>query len=261
MDDLGLLYLIPAIIGMVIVVAVPVLAIIHWWTAGRIDSLPAFLLLLAAGLLGFGLFLSPAPWMRWLAASLLAVGTLAVIYVWLSEDVFGNRALDRRNADEYGVMVLQNPQNIAARVELAKSLHRMRRYDEAIRHLEFAIGLAHDPASVSEERRLLAVWQNDYRRTNKGLIVCPLCGVADIDPTPGRCPACGGTLSNAVRVVGWVESGRAVKIFIALAGGFAIATLGVAVRFVAPGELGAFLMLAGILAGAIFIFARWPKIS
>jgi hypothetical protein len=243
----------------VLLAAAPVLAIIRWWTSGRLDCLGAIALgLIALVLLAIAL-LGPALWVKGVGWAGLAIGGLYALGVWRSEGPAGHRAIDQRNVEHFAGMVRSHPDSIPYRVELAEALHRLGREAEAIQHLEYAVAMAADQSVVSDERRLLETWRQRRRERMGVKRRCTKCYQTDIDGRLDHCPKCGAPLTVGDEIADWVESGHAARVFKTLAGGLAIATAGFVVSRFVPGFVGGLVLFAGVAGGVVFVFARVPQ--
>jgi hypothetical protein len=258
---LGILLIALAVAVVFILLAAPLLVIINWWTSGRLDCLGAVGLGLVALVLLAMVAAGPAFWVRAVGWVGLALGALYAVYIWRTEGPSGHRAIEQRKVEQYTALVKANPANIPFRVELAQALYRLGREAEAIQQLEYAVSLTPDESVVAEERRMLDTWKEHRREKRAGLRKCPRCFTPDIEGHMDQCPRCGEPLTFADELTGWVESGRAARLLVALAGGLAIATAGYLISRFLPGFAGGLILFAAIAAAIIFVIARLPQAS
>lgn len=183
----GLGFAFSFVIGLVLigfVAAAFLLTIGRWWSEGEITGAQfigislTFLLLLVL-VLGPVQASTRIPMAVLLIASCLALLVLPVLSSKRSGDAF------ERDQESLFRSVLDADQgNVAARIELARFLHRNCRYSEAIETLEQAIQLS--PKTTIQEQSLLKTWYRQWERQGEPMIICRWCR----EETPADRPRC-----------------------------------------------------------------------
>ena len=159
------------------------LTVIRQWSEGSLNGTEALSLGLVFLVL-FGVALGPVPLTaRAAAAILIVVGSVWLLSLSRQESQ-GGRSLDRQMESRYRSVLERDPNNVAAMIELGRTLYRQRRIAEAIAEMERAIELS--PKTTEDERRLKKYWTEELEKNARSTMICRWCR----EETPRDLPEC-----------------------------------------------------------------------
>ncbi|MDO8683826.1 MAG: tetratricopeptide repeat protein [Armatimonadota bacterium] len=185
-----------------LVMIIPLWYVWDWWTDGVIGGSEAIVLsvILLAVLGQMAAF--PNASLR-LALFFLILAT-ALLVPFLSNAV--SKAADNKLRSDriagYRRAIAINPQNTAARLELAQALYATGLLDEAIEELEGAFQISR---LTFQESQQLAQWKEEQRLRDTQNVFCPVCNQEN-ERGAETCVRCGTRLGRGF-AIDWARSG------------------------------------------------------
>jgi hypothetical protein len=185
-----------------LVIIVPLWYVWDWWTDGTISAGEAVALsaVLFAVLGQMAAFHSPGLQTA-LFILLLASAVLMPVIAGTVENVAQNKFKTEQIAT-YRMAIANDPMNVAARVQLARTLYGADKLDEAIAEMEAAFALSR---LSYEEARLLADWKEERRIRDTRNVFCPACGKEN-EHGSKVCLKCGRPLARGF-AADWARTG------------------------------------------------------
>jgi hypothetical protein len=210
-----------AVVG-VIAAAGFFLLVLHWWSEGMFDTSDALLLDTVFCCLIFGLFAASTP-MQFLGAFIpLAAAGGYTIY---SYRMGGMRAYLRSQCTTYIRAIESDPRNLAARQQLAETLHALGELDRAVNEMQAAVDLG----AGAECQYRLNQWVREQRVRDSDTPVCKWCGTESAVGVR-KCPRCGCDLQRRSRLGQWLTGGKwaAARLWLLIVVGLALVSLSLA---------------------------------
>jgi hypothetical protein len=163
---------------------IPTFLVIRWWSEGVISVTEGLGFLSILGLMVL-LMIGPTPAPIKTLLFFMIIGVSVAVPLALvglkkkSENDFENE-----KEAVYRAALSHNPKNIAARVELARSLYLRGRASEGIEELEAAVQMS--PQTTENERLMLNGWRDEQAAKPNAIAICRWCR----EDTPGDRPVC-----------------------------------------------------------------------
>lgn len=216
--------------------AVPLLALVRWWSEGVITG-AVFAALASLYALAMAVVLGPSPMAVKCGMMALVVGAAVGLPI-LNRQLLriDNRMLVSEMEAAYRRAIEASPSNAAAYARLADLMYREGRVGEAIATMRRAVQLS--PQTMEREKLRLDGWLEDLQKQRRPIEFCPRCRAENMAGNR-RCEACGGPMVRT--------EARQLGAATALSAGIAVAA--VLAGGMLPFPLNALVMVGGVAAG------------
>ncbi|MGC8863784.1 MAG: hypothetical protein ACP5R5_13565, partial [Armatimonadota bacterium] len=187
------------LIGVVLAAAF-LIAVLHWWSEGILETSDAFILAVVFCGLIFGLFAASNAWQFLIAFVPLSAAAAYVIY---SYRAYGIRSYLKKRCDEYIRAIQFDPRNVGARECLARPLYDLGELDRAIDEMQVAVAMG---AGI-QSRYSLDRWIRERRLRDSPNAMCRWC-MTENHSGSRTCSNCGAELPYESALARWIIGGR-----------------------------------------------------
>ena len=164
--------------------AIPLVLLLKWWSEGYIEG-AEFFGIAAMFVILFALLMGPIPLLgKAVVFILLAGSSVGLPYIVMGLSKRDAKKFEEEKEMAYRATVNANPNNVAARTELARTLYVQGRRSEAIEEMEKVVKLS--PNSTETEQYTLKRWIQDRDALPNPTMICRWCR----EETPRDRPFC-----------------------------------------------------------------------
>jgi len=234
--------------------AVPVVRLIHWWLDGGIEGGLALAALFLYAIAFVGITLLPME-LALVLVALVAVSAAAIPVLGRLNEQHENTRLEEYKLQQYSLALEQNPLDAPARLGLAELLYKRGDLDQAIEHMEWT--LRQYPGLALRIKPELESWKRERSRIGVEMpVFCHMCR-AENPAGAERCSECGAAFGTRMGMLDRLrlEGGPRTVIRAWIVASSAL-MLGLFAFSLLPPPVAGVVILACVIVGG-WLFLRW----